>query len=67
MTTPTAPAATALVALRANVQATGKPAGVPRWIRAMFPAGNPAKSDARQPRESPLGTLTDAVTSPLPE
>ena len=33
----------------------------------MLPAGNPAKSDAVQPRKSPLGMLTGAVTSPLPE
>ena len=49
------------------MQATGKPAGVPREMRAMFPAVNPAKSDAAQPRRSPLGVLTGAVTSPLPE
>ena len=39
-------------AFSANVQATGKPGGAPRDTSAMFPAGNPAKSAALQPRKS---------------
>ena len=42
MITAEAPAASAFSALTANGQ-------VPRWIRAMFPTGNPAKSAASQP------------------
>ena len=42
MMTPAAPAACALTALTSNVQ-------VPRWMRAMFPAGKPAKSAASHP------------------
>src|SRR5512145_2871671 len=64
MTAPAAPALYAFVALSANVHA-------PRLIRAMFPAGKPAKSAASQPGvASPGGAarcVTGAVTSPLPE
>ena len=42
MMTADAPAAWAFTALSANVH-------VPRWISAMFPTGNPAKSPASQP------------------
>src|SRR5690348_8239658 len=66
MITPLAPAAAALAVLRPKVQG-GDPAGVPRWIRAMSPSLNPVKSAAVQPRISPLGLLTSAVVSPLPE
>ena len=58
-----APAASALVALRAKVH-------VPRLISAMWPAGNPAKSAAMHPRMPGAvlpKVLTGAVTSPLPE
>ena len=64
ITMPTAPAAAAFSALISNVQA-------PRWSRAMFPAGKPAKSAASQPlvvvlpRPSWRSTgVTAAVTSP---
>ena len=59
MITPAAPALNAFVALIANEQ-------VPRLIRAMLPAGNPAKSAGLQPVIADT-VLTEAVTSPLPE
>lgn len=67
MTTPVAPAASALRVLRAKVQASGNPAGVPRDTSAIDPAGKPAQSAVLQPRASPEGCATGAVTSLLPE
>jgi hypothetical protein len=62
--TPDAPAAAAFSALISNVQ-------VPRWIRAMLPAGKPAKSAASHPLVEVLPApsmrstgVTSAVTSP---
>ena len=63
-TTPTAPAAAAFSALISKVH-------VPRWMRAMFPAGKPVKSAASQPLVDVLPSpswmstgVTVAVTSP---
>jgi hypothetical protein len=62
--TPAAPAASAFSAFSSNVH-------TPRWIRAMSPAGNPAKSDDSQPLVEVLPIpnwmstgVTAAVTSP---
>ena len=53
MTTADAPAAWALSALTANVH-------VPRWMSAILPAGNPAKSAASHPaRARPRGSQVD--------
>ncbi len=65
--TPTAPAAAALSAFTEKSHE-------PRWISAMLPAGNPAKSAASQPLVDAWSptmftstAVTDAVTSPSPE
>ena len=56
MMTPAAPAAAALSALIRKVQ-------VPRWIRAMLPGTNPAKSEAWQPLAE-LGVGVAGTTMP---
>ncbi len=63
ITTPTAPALTAFTVFIANVHSGPS---VPRLMSAMFPAGKPAKSAGTHPN-IPDGTLTGAVTLPLPE
>jgi hypothetical protein len=56
MTAAEAPAASALATFWANVQ-------VPRWIRAMLPDTNPAKSEAEQPLAE-LGVGVAGTTMP---
>ena len=56
MTAAEAPAASALATFWANVH-------VPRWIRAMLPGTNPAKSEAEQPLAE-LGVGVAGTTMP---
>jgi hypothetical protein len=70
MMTPLAPAASALATFTEKLQ-------VPLWMSAMFPTGNPLKSDAWQPLAelgdgvggitTPPAAVSPAVTSPLPD